>query len=416
MKGRDDHDGSSDRTSEALLPLPIDLVLRRRPAAWLIPDSKTDRAAGDPCLIQADDDLQAIEVWLAEYATIPNTIRAYKRDIARFYSWMVLLQHKPLSSVTPEDLHQYDSFLANPPKDWCAPRSRPRTAGDWYPFEGALLPVSRQCTLVGVASCFAYLASVGYLAVDPFQRWHTRPEKRPDRYSFEKRLSLTDFASIVRALEVRAETAALKSHAQRLKAERELFVVSILGNTGLRRDELPRMLISDIRQLPDPSLPPKIRLLYVSGDGKYVDEDTGELISGDRLVVLTPGALAAIERYRSAVETYGLESNRDSPILQPLRKRKFDCCTGNTVYNIVFEAIRSVRAFYEKSDPRMADLAREVTPQQLRYTFELILQQFRADPELIQAQLGCVSAVDTLSPIVDETLLDLIQTISRFYS
>jgi integrase len=420
MAGPNNVDGRDSQPSEPSLPLPLpfDVVLRERPAEWLITDSQANRARKRRCLIKADDDLQAIEIWFAGYAATPNTIRAYKRDIARFYSWMVLLRQKALSSVTPEDLHQYESFLTNPPAEWCAPRYAHRTTGYWCPFEGPLRPESRRCTLAGVASCFGYLASVRYLIADPFQGWYPKRKKRSTENLLKKHLSLDDFAALIRALEAQSEAAAQKSRFQRQKAERELFVVSFLANTGLRRDELARARISDIRCPPNPSYPKKIQLLYVRRSENHVDEDTGEVLAGDRLVVLIGAARAAVERYRNVVMTNGFESDSDAHILQPIRKRKppilpTDCFTGQTVYNIVCEALRSASAFYEKSDARLADLFREVSPQWMRYTFALVLRRLGAEPELIQVQLGCASVVNTLAAILDHRQLDLIQAISK---
>lgn len=78
--------------------------------------------------ISANNDLQAIESWIAEFEKSPQTLRAYRREAERLLLWTLIEKQKPLSSLTRDDLCDYQHFLADPqPNDrWCGSRKRIR--------------------------------------------------------------------------------------------------------------------------------------------------------------------------------------------------------------------------------------------------------------------------------------------------
>lgn len=118
--------------------------------------------------IEADNDLEATQVWLAEFRNSPHTLRNYRKEVERLLLWSLFELRKPLSSLMREDITRYQMFLEDPqPRDrWCGPRA-PRHSAAWRPFEGPLGSSSRRQTLVIVNSLFAYLVEAGYLAGNP---------------------------------------------------------------------------------------------------------------------------------------------------------------------------------------------------------------------------------------------------------
>src|SRR5690606_3939128 len=118
--------------------------------------------------LTADNDVDAVRAWLAEFHDSPQTLRAYKKESERLLLWAIHERGTALSSLTREDLIAYENFLKDPrPRTrWCGPR-RPRHSQDWRPFEGPLKASSRRQALVILNALFSYLTEAGYLAGNP---------------------------------------------------------------------------------------------------------------------------------------------------------------------------------------------------------------------------------------------------------
>ncbi|MDF3837599.1 hypothetical protein P3W85_32340 [Cupriavidus basilensis] len=61
----------------------------------------------------------------------------------------------------------YCEFLAPPPTDWCAPRSRERWSPVWGLFEGPLDPRAQSYAVGVLANLYRYLNDKNYLAGNP---------------------------------------------------------------------------------------------------------------------------------------------------------------------------------------------------------------------------------------------------------
>jgi len=118
--------------------------------------------------LAANNDLEAVQVWLAEFHDSPQTLRTYRKEAERLLLWAILERGKPLSSLTREDCILYERFLADPqPSDrWCGVKSS-RFSTRWRPFLGPLAPTSRKSALLIINSLFSYLVKAGYLAGNP---------------------------------------------------------------------------------------------------------------------------------------------------------------------------------------------------------------------------------------------------------
>ncbi|HQC72886.1 MAG TPA: integrase, partial [Candidatus Competibacteraceae bacterium] len=108
--------------AQQALPLPLErLQLLQLPAA-LDGHAGGNRAGPDVvCQLAAGNDLEAIQVWLAEFHDSPQTLRAYRKEAERLLLWALLERGKPLSSLTREDCLLYEAFLADPQPHarWC---------------------------------------------------------------------------------------------------------------------------------------------------------------------------------------------------------------------------------------------------------------------------------------------------------
>ena len=89
----------------------------------------------------ADTDIDAIRLWLAEYAGSTHTLRNYRKEALRLLIWATQGLGKALSSLNREDLLLYESFLTNPAGDWIDP-TLPRRGSGRRLFDGPLSPRS----------------------------------------------------------------------------------------------------------------------------------------------------------------------------------------------------------------------------------------------------------------------------------
>tara|TARA_R110001592_G_scaffold254129_3_gene517499 strand:- start:44892 stop:45899 length:1008 start_codon:yes stop_codon:yes gene_type:complete len=105
---------------------------------------------------------------LAEFADSPQTLRSYRKEAERLLLWSVKQRHKPLSGLTREDFHAYQTFLADPQPAayWCGGRA-PRYSLAWRPFQGPLSTSSQRQALIVVNALLSYLVDAGYLRGNP---------------------------------------------------------------------------------------------------------------------------------------------------------------------------------------------------------------------------------------------------------
>ncbi|MFO1351657.1 MAG: integrase, partial [Gammaproteobacteria bacterium] len=128
--------------------------------------------------IEANDDMAAIQAWLAEFRDSPQTLRHYRKEAERLLLWALIERGKPLSSLSREDCLLYEDFLANPEphERWCGPKV-PRNHPGWRPFLGPLNPPSRRTALLVINSLFSYLVKAGYLSGNPLALLKRRGRK-----------------------------------------------------------------------------------------------------------------------------------------------------------------------------------------------------------------------------------------------
>ncbi|EHP40346.1 putative integrase/recombinase protein [Cupriavidus basilensis OR16] len=208
------------------------------------------------CLLAAHNDYEAVLAWLRAKPGLPPeqvakmraqrrdlgsvlgpldwlqtlspTQRAYRKEAERFLLWAILVRGKPLSSMANEDCVAYREFLAAPPADWCAPRSRERWSPVWRPFEGPLSPRAQGYALGVLNNLYRFLVDQNYLMGNPWHGIHVPREARP---ALDVGRSLTEdqWAFVLAQLNALPPTSA---H-QRLQV-----ALPLLHATGLRLSEV----------------------------------------------------------------------------------------------------------------------------------------------------------------------------------
>ena len=149
----------------------------------------TNRAHTPSTLLQADNDLDAIKAWLAQYLDSPNTFNSYRKEAERLLLWANIEAGKAISSLTHEDILRFQHFLQNPQptERWILKNGSKvaRSHPDWRPFVGPLSTSSIRQALTVLNSLFNWLVSAGYLAANPLailRSTRLAPPKRMQRY------------------------------------------------------------------------------------------------------------------------------------------------------------------------------------------------------------------------------------------
>ena len=281
------------------------------------------RAAREHCMIRADNDYEAVMLWIkTRHGMTPeqrrdaqakrgiepgtsegpmdwlgylsHTQRAYMKEAERFMLWAIVQHKKPLSSMTLEDCEAYRSFLSDPsPSDvWCAPRGRNKWSALWRPFEGPL-SVSAQAQAIRVLkSMYTFLVDQCYLVGNP---WNGVSLKRTTRVAVSRGRSFTQ-----------AQWTFIEQQATQLSdssADRRLrFALHFYYATGLRLIEGAQARVDDLRW------------------ASYPDHESGEVIQGWELTVLGKGSKErivqvpddVIEELRNYLASRGLDADPEA--------------------------------------------------------------------------------------------------------
>ncbi|WP_420800189.1 phage integrase family protein [Paraburkholderia tagetis] len=128
----------------------------------------TFRAPVATCTLDASNDYEAVQTWLALHES-PATQRTYRKEAERLILWAIVERGRALSSLTTEDALAYRTFLRHPsPRGrWVGP-VRARTSPDWRPFNGSLSARSVAHALSILGALFRWLIEQRYVLANPF--------------------------------------------------------------------------------------------------------------------------------------------------------------------------------------------------------------------------------------------------------
>lgn len=305
----------------------------------------TNRAAAHvPRQMAADDDVEAMGLWLAEYMDSPHTLRSYRKEAERLLVWATQVRGKAVSSLTREDVLAYEAFLADPPAAWCDDALGRR--GDHRRLlAGPLSERSRRQALGILAGLFQYLVRGGYLAGSPFAlqpRRRRGATPRIERF-LEQPLWLDALAEIERWPQGTLR--------EQQRYERARWVLRLLYATALRVSEAAQAHEGDLRQVRGRWW------LHVVGKGGI-----------EGRIPLSDSLMQDYARYRTFL---GLSAQPDTISRRPLIcgvAGHAQPLTATAVYLIVKDAFRRVAAAWEAQQPARAAQLRRVSTHWLRHT------------------------------------------------
>lgn len=206
------------------------------------------------CLLEADNDLQAVEAWLGLQES-ESTKRAYRKEAERLMLWAIIERQKPLSSLTHEDAVAYRAFLRRPvpASRWIGPVV-PRNSPEWKAFQGALSPRSMAYALSVLSSLFRWLTEQRYLIGNPFAGVNAKAMKAAKanpgtdaRFSHPQQRVFTvkEWATITRF----AQQAERKLNWSTDAAIRLRFILAFCVATGVRVNELATIRLRDFERV-----------------------------------------------------------------------------------------------------------------------------------------------------------------------
>jgi site-specific recombinase XerD len=200
------------------------------------------RAPQATCTLSATDDYQAVQAWL-ELQDAQATQRAYRKEAERLMLWAILQRGKALSSLTTEDAIAYRAFLRNPsPRERWVGASRPRTSGEWRPFQGALAPRSVGYALSVVGALYRWLIAQRYVLANPFAGIKVKGASRSAAIDVSHVFSEHEWALIRPVADGLEWTGGwTEEGAQRLR-----FVLDFWYATGLRPSEIVAAVLGHI--------------------------------------------------------------------------------------------------------------------------------------------------------------------------
>jgi integrase/recombinase XerC len=324
-----------------------DLVLVLPIASELDGRHGSNRARGGVRQIAADTDVEAVRLWLAEYADSPHTLRCYRKEAVRLLLWSAHVPGKPLSSLTREDLLAYEVFLANPSVEWADP-DRPRRGSDRRLFTGPLSPRSVRQSLRILSGLFGYLVAAGFLAGNPLALRRHRRATAAGRAVVERYLEKQLWEFVLDFIEsLPQETPRERQHYERAR-----WLLRLLYGAALRVSEAAYAKTSDLAQRRGKWW------LHVAGKGGR---------EGD--VPLSDELMADWARYRRFNGLPTVHSSSDnSPLVLSVFGRSDRFLTPTAIYLIVKEIFCRAAAVREAVDPDGAAILRRASTHWLRHS------------------------------------------------
>jgi site-specific recombinase XerD len=332
------------------------------------------------CLIQARNDLQAVQDYLHRYRQAPHTLRAYQRELERLLLWCVIVRRKPLSSILANDCEAYIDFLRSPLASFCGPR-RSRLSPQWRPFEGPLSDSSQRQAVMIIRQAFGWLQDVRYLGANPWAVVSLpKPAKPLHQVQLEKALPAELWTKVQNELERQCDDVlptGLEPSAWRLGTAALL----LLGHTGLRISEAAAAQREHLSRSPDA---PVWQLRVLGKGNKW------------RSVYFGARVMSALrEHWRDLGDK---PDTLLSPLMRPatpagMRKEEsgFHAVALARVVTRTLHSLAELEVFDEEEKARLT----AVTAHKLRHTFGVVALEREMPLDVVQQLLGHASAATT---------------------
>ncbi|MEX3973798.1 phage integrase family protein [Paraburkholderia caribensis] len=310
----------------------------------------TFRAPRRACTLDAGNDYEAVQAWLALHEA-STTQRAYRKEAERLILWAIVERGRALSSLTTEDATAYRAFLRRPtPREcWIGP-PRPRAAPDWRPFASSLSARSTAYALSVVGALFRWLIEQRYVLANPFAGIRVRGRTRVTPLDASRGFTEGELL-LVRTIADGLEWSYGWSEpaAQRLR-----FLLDFAYATGLRAGELVDATLGDIRSDEHGG-----HWLHVTGKGSRPGK-----------VALPPLARTALDRclVQRRLPVTPARWNPHTPLVASLEGETGTGITGARLWHVMRRFFRQAADVIRADHPVVAEKLRRASPHWMRHT------------------------------------------------
>ncbi|WGS47199.1 site-specific integrase [Burkholderia sp. JSH-S8] len=310
----------------------------------------TFRAPREACTLNATNDYEAVQAWLALHETVA-TQRAYRKEAERLILWAIVERSRALSSLTTDDATAYRAFVRRPtPRErWVGP-PRPRDSIEWRPFTGGLSARSTAYALTVLSALFRWLIEQRYVLANPFAGIKVRGAALRPALDTTRGFTEGEWL-LLRAIADGLEWSYGWSEpaAQRLR-----FLLDFGYTTGLRASELVGAVLRDIRpgELGEP-------WLHLIGKGGKPGK-----------VALPPLATSALDQYllERHLSVTREHWNPTTPILASLGEGERAGITGARLWHVMRRFFRKAADLLNDDHPALAEKLRRASPHWMRHS------------------------------------------------
>ena len=310
----------------------------------------TFRAPRRTCLLDANNDYEAVQAWLSLHES-GATQRAYRKEAERLILWAIVERNRALSSLTSEDAVAYRAFLRRPaPRErWVGP-PRPRSSPEWRPFARGLSSRSVAYALSVLGALYRWLMEQRYVLANPFAGIKVRGAK-----SSTPPVATRVFAegewSMIRTV---ADGLEWSYGWQVPAAQRLRFVLDFAYSTGLRASELVGATLGQIDSDAHGD-----HWLHVIGKGGKVG-----------MVALPPLARMALDQYlmQRGLPTTPTQWYPNTPLIGNLEQDSDSGITAARLWYIMRRFFADAAQAIEDANPALAQKLRRASPHWMRHT------------------------------------------------
>lgn len=310
----------------------------------------TFRAPRDACTLNATNDYEAVQAWLALHETA-TTRRAYRKETERLILWAVVERGRALSSLTTDDAIAYRAFVRRPtPRERWAGPPQPRDSVEWRPFTGGLSARSTAYALTVLSALFRWLIEQRYMLANPFAGIKVRGHAMRPALDTTRGFSESEWL-LLRAIADGLEWSYGWSGpaAQRLR-----FLLDFGYATGLRASEFVGAMLRDIR----PGERGELWLHLIGKGGKH------------GRVALPPLAISALDQYllERRLPLTRKRWNPTTPILASLGDDGSVGITGAHLWRVMRRFFLKAADVLNDDHADLAEKLRRASPHWMRHS------------------------------------------------
>lgn len=343
-------------------------------------------------VIKADNDADAIELWIKARTGSEHSARAYRKEAERLLLWAIHERGKALSSLTVEDCTVYRSWLSmlgrtdptewpfkRPQEAWIGPPNRARSHAEWRPFHGPLSVASVKQSLVILRSLFHWLVSVRYCIANPWDAVSIKVQhvdRSVRKSELTRVLSHHQWEYIVKH-SVKSEKGA--------SVARTVFILVFAYSTGMRISELVNARTEHLYSMPLRGKLGRRWMLTVYGKGDK-----------ERAVPMGPEVMEALSAYLAerGLPSDPMQCEADTPLIAHVATKRPLTTSGlHFVITNLFES--AAKALGEEGHTDDAATLRLASTHWIRHSRGNHLSLDNYPVSLIQQLLGHASLATT---------------------